>query len=296
MTLIRYFNAFLLSCLTFALLYVVSLALPKKEKIVQPAPSKVIKIALVTPVKKPIIKKEVPKPIVAPILPPVPLKKVVKKSVIKKRITKKSVIKKPKKIVKKKRVVKKKIVKKRVIKKHKPKKVIKKKVIKKRVIKREVVKKQVVEEYVEPYIAPAPVYVAPKPKVAPIKQYVPAPKPVARATPQPINQPTLTAPAPMVQNDHNRKAFLQNVRSQIIANKTYPRIAKRRHIEGDIKVRFNISRSGEVSNIRFINGKRIFYKSVKKAIERTFPIAIPSNVTNELPIMDVSVTLHFNLR
>ena len=291
MTSIRYFNAFLISALTFSLLYFGYLFLPKEKKIMKPAPSKVIKIALITPPKK-----VAPAPILTPIVPPLAHKKVVKKKIIKpkpkKIIKKKRVIKKtkPKKIVKKKIVKKKRVIKKRVIKKYKPKKVIKKKITKKRIV----------EEYVEPYVAPAPVYVAPKPKLAPIKRYAPVPKPVTRPISQPIVQPIVSKPTPMTQrnpqNKQSKKAFLQNIRSQIIANKSYPRIAKRRHIEGDIKVRFNISENGQVNNIRFINGKRIFYKSVKKAIERTFPIAIPSNVKDELPIMDVSVTLHFNLR
>ena len=258
MTQIRYFNAFLLSSLTFVLLYAIYLVMPAQKKIVKPAPSKVIKIALVTPpkklVKKKIIKKPKPKP-------------------------------KPKKVIKK-IIKKKRVIKKKVIKKHKPKKIIKKKII----------KKKRVEEYVETYVAPAPVYVAPKPTVAPIQRYVPAPKPIS----QPIVQPTVIKSTPMAQkaphNNHNKKAFLRNVRSQIIANKVYPRIAKRRHIEGSVEVRFDITKSGNVSNIRFINGKSIFQKSIRKTLHQSFPMNIPANVKGELPLFDISVVLHFNIR
>jgi protein TonB len=103
-------------------------------------------------------------------------------------------------------------------------------------------------------------------------------------------------PQPKVKNNYHKKAFLRNVRSKIIANKKYPKIAKRRHIEGSVKVRFDITKRGHVSNIRFINGKRVFQKSIRKTLERTFPMGIPANVKGELPIMNVSVVLHFNIR
>ena len=278
MTQIRYFNAFLLSSLTFVLLYAIYFMMPAQKKIVKPAPSKVIKIALVTPPKK--LVKKVVKPVV---------KKVVKKKLVKKKIIKKKIIKKPKpkpKKVIKKIIKKKRVIKKKVIKKHKPKRVIKKKII----------KKKRVEEYVETYVAPAPVYVAPKPTVAPIQRYVPAPKPIS----QPIVQPTVIKSTPMAQktphNNHNKKAFLRNVRSQILANKVYPRIAKRRHIEGSVEVRFDITKSGDVTNIRFINGKSIFQKSIRKTLHQSFPMNIPANVKGELPLFDISVVLHFNIR
>ena len=217
---------------------------------------------------------------------------------------KKVIKKKPKKIIPKpKKIIKKKIVKKKIIKKIKPKKVVKKKVVKKKVVKKRVVKKKVipkrivpkkvipkkrviqkpVEEYIPiappVYTPPAPVYVAPKPVVRPVL------KPTIVATPQPV-----------VKNNYHKKAFLRNVRSKIITNKKYPKIAKRRHIEGSVKVRFDITAHGHVTNIRFINGKRIFQKSIRKTLERTFPMGIPAEVRADLPLSDVSVVLHFNIR
>ena len=278
---IRYFNAFLLSSLAFVLMYFIFLALPSAEKIIKPAPSAVIKIALIEPVKK-IVK---PVPVLAPIVPPIPVKKVEKK--------------KPKKIIKKK------IVKKKIIKKVKPKKVVKK------VVKKKVIPKKVIRKPVETHVPPAPVYVAPPPVIyTPVETYVAPPPPVVKTyvppapvyvAPKPvIQQPVETyvppTPRPSVNNAHHKKAFLENVRSKIIANKKYPKMAKRRHIEGSVKVRFDITARGHVSNIRFINGKRIFHKSIRKTLESTFPMSIPPEVLGELPISDVSVVLHFNIR
>ncbi len=272
MSQLRYFNAFILSSLTFLMFYFLFLSFADIKKIVKPTPSKVIKVSIINPPKKvavvkaiePIVKKiEKIEPIVPVVIPKPKPKKVIKKVKLKK-IVKKKVIKK--------KIVKKKIIKKKVIKK----KVVKKKIVKKRVI------KQVAKEYV-PLVAP--VYHTPKPIVKPVV------KPIVKTVPKVSN------PAPtQVKNDQHKKAFLRNVRSKIIANKKYPKIAKRRHIEGSVKVRFDITKNGQVTNIRFINGKRIFQKSIKKTLQRTFPLAIPANVQGELPILDISVVLHFNIR
>jgi len=284
MNFIRYFNAFLLSSLTFVLIYFIFMALPKAEKVIKPAPSQVMKIALVTPIKKVVkpVAKEMPKSTSVPLVPPIiaPIKKETKK-IVKKRVIKKV---KPKKVIKKK-IVKKKIIKKKVIKKIKPKKVIQKKIAKKRVEPKEIVTEPI-ETYIPP---PEPVYVAP-----PVVQQ--QPQKIYTTAPEPVLKPVAQAPAPVAKNDYHKKAFLRNVRSKIIANKTYPKIAKRRHIEGSVKVRFDITASGDVTNIRFINGKRIFQKSIRATLERTFPMGIPPEVLGELPISDVSVVLHFNIR
>jgi len=168
-------------------------------------------------------------------------------------------------------------VEKPIIKKPKPKKIIKK--VKPKKVVKKVVKKS-------------------KPKVVPKKRVIPTPKP-HYSTPAPIVQkaPKVTV-APKVSSDNGRakRAFLRNVRAKIIANKKYPKIALRRHIEGAVKVRFDITQYGQIANIRFINGKTVFHKSIRKTLERTFPIGIPNSMKGKLPISDVSVILHFNIK
>ncbi len=286
MSQLRYFNAFILSSLTFILLYFSLLSLIDIKKVLKPTPSKVIKVSIVTPPKKVAIAKPI-EPIepkinkiekVEPTIPPAPPqpkpKKVVKK-VKPKEIVKKKVIKKSKK-----RVVKKKIVKRKITKK---KKTIKKRVIKKKVVKKKAIKKPAIKETIKEFVAP----VTPHPHTPKSTVVKSTPKSVPKAS-KPVQA--------QLKNDHHKKAFLRSVRSKIIANKKYPKIAKRRHIEGSVKVRFDITKSGNVSNIRFISGKRIFQKSIRKTLERTFPMSIPAKVQNQLPILDISVVLHFHIR
>ena len=295
----RYRLSFLLSTLIFLILGMGIFSLLEVEKKLQvPKKEHLVKVALLT-LPQP-VKKVVPKPIVPKkIVPPAPIvkkkpkpkpipkpKKIVKKHKPKK--VHKKIIKKvkPKKVHKKiaRKVIKKHKPKpkpKKIIKKHKPKKVDKK-IIKK--YKPKAIPKKIVREIIVPQ------KVVEQPIIAPI----PTRKPIIRKTPKVI-KPTPKTSTP-TDNGRAKRAFLQNIRSKIIANKKYPRIALRRHIESSVKVRFDITATGQVSNIRFVSGKRIFYKSIKKTLARTFPVGIPSNMMGKLPIFDVSVVLHFNIR
>jgi len=283
----RYRLSFLLSVLVFIVLSSLYLSLPNAKKKLKRAKDSLIKISLITPVKS--VPKVIPKAIVPPPKPEV------KKPVEKKPVKKKPKVKKP---VTKKPVVKKPIIKKVIKPKPKPKKKIIKKVIKPKPKKIE----PIIEEL--PFIEEPIYYEEPQPIIEERLIYtappvVTSPPPRRVVIPSPTPTPIMATPPPPVTNSDNgqaKKAFLHNVRNSILVNKKYPKLALRRHIEGATKVRFDILAGGEVTNIRFISGKNIFHKSIRKTLERTFPVAIPANMQGKLPIYDVTVTLHFNIR
>jgi protein TonB len=267
----RYSISFLVSSILFALVgFSLFLLAQRVEKPKQLSRS-VIKVAIITPVVKKVIEKK-PKPPV--IVPPIPLPPKVQKKIEPKKIIKKRVIKK--------KIIRKKIIKKRVLKK----KVKKKKILKKRVVKRKLVKKRVIKK------------IKPK-RVEPIVQevYIPTPQPKRVIKPVikvPVHRKVPTEPK-RVDKSAEKRQFLSQVRSKIIANKKYPKMALRRHIQGAVKIKFDITSSGNVSNIRYINGKKILQKGARKAIEKSFPITIPSYLRSELPIRDIYLTIHFNI-
>ncbi len=270
----RYRVSFLLSTLiSFIIGMGIFSLLDIEKKLQAPKKEHLVKVALLT-LPKP-IKKVIPKPIepkkIMPSTPPI-IKKPKPKPIVK-----------PKKIIKKHKP-------KKLIKKIKPKKVHKK--IVKKVIKKPKHKKIVKKAKPKPKKIVKEIVTVPKRVV---EQPTVAPKHIVRREPKVIKS-TPKAPTTPTDNGRAKRAFLQKVRNKIIANKKYPRIALRRHIESDVKVRFDITATGQVSNIRFIRGKRVFYKSIKKTLARTFPVAIPSDMRGQLPISDVSVILHFNIR
>jgi protein TonB len=75
-----------------------------------------------------------------------------------------------------------------------------------------------------------------------------------------------------------QNAFMVKLRELIDANKSYPKSARRRGIEGNVDVRFNILANGCVKNISIVSGKKIFKKSAINAIERSFPVVVDATL------------------
>ena len=271
----RHSFSFIISSLIFIFVGFSFFLLAQKVKKPKKTLTPVIRIAIITPVVKKIIEKKPLPPIIVPLvhIPPKIKKKIKPKKVIKKRVIKKKVIKK--KIHKKKRVRKKVVKKKKIIKKY----TAKKKIIRKKVIKK-------IEPVVEPIIEPIREQI-----------YIPTPQPkrVVRAVIKAPIKRVVPKQAPKIDKSAEKQQFLSQVRSQIIANKKYPKMALRRHIQGAVKVKFDITSSGEVSNIHYLNGKTILQKGAKKAIEKSFPITVPSSLKSELTINDIYLTIHFNI-
>ena len=68
------------------------------------------------------------------------------------------------------------------------------------------------------------------------------------------------------------------IKNMIDKNKTYPNVAKRRGIEGNVIVSFIISPKGEFIKFENIVGKKVFYKSVQNAIKKIFPFPTPKEI------------------
>jgi protein TonB len=180
----------------------------------------------------------------------------------------------------------------------KPKKVVKK-IIKKPKPKSKKITKKITKKIIKK------VYKKPKPKP---KKIIEKPAPIQEEffTPEPYPQtesvetpptPVVTQPVvqPKVDKSAKRRAFLKAVRGKIVRNKKYPPTARRRHIEGSVEVMFDIGTDGSISNIQFLNGKRILQKSVRRAILNSSPLLVPNSLQSELPIYGISVVVHFKL-
>lgn len=89
-----------------------------------------------------------------------------------------------------------------------------------------------------------------------------------------------------------KNLFLAKVRDRINKHKSYPRIAKRRGMQGRVKVDFTIRADGYVSGI-MVSGPKAFHTSAKAAVKKAFPVSV-KNVPISLP-KKVSITLHYTL-
>ncbi|HHC11017.1 MAG TPA: TonB family protein, partial [Campylobacterales bacterium] len=222
------------------------------------------KIAIITPTIPPKIKPPTP-PIIVPVKPKI--KKVIKKQKPKPKHKTKKIIKHKKIIKKHKRVIKQQKNKPR----HKTKKIIKHK---KTLKQAKVVK--VIEPYIEPITEKTPIPIQEK--------AITRPKAIKRVTP------------PKENLNAKKRNFLRDVRKKIYANKRYPTLAKRRHIQGRVHVVFDILANGEVANVRIDETSRILKKEVRRSIRKSSPIDVPSSIASMFPIRNISVNIDFRLQ
>jgi len=90
-----------------------------------------------------------------------------------------------------------------------------------------------------------------------------------------------------------RNKFWSALRAKIDKHKFYPRIAKKRMMEGSVKVRFTILANGNVSNIS-LKGPKIFYNSARNAVKSAFPIEAKKSPIS-LPTT-INLTLRYQIR
>ena len=115
----------------------------------------------------------------------------------------------------------------------------------------------------------------------------PAPKPA-----QTIPAPLKNIPKPQT-DTARRNRFLATIRTRIDRAKHYPRIAKKRGIQGNVQVKFTILQNGTVTHIR-VEGPRVFHASAKHAVEAAFPVDT-TNVHISFPL-EIRLNLHYRIR
>lgn len=103
-----------------------------------------------------------------------------------------------------------------------------------------------------------------------------------------------TPPKPRIDLAAEKRAFLASLRSTIQSHLRYPSAARRRGMEGEVGVRFNLEGDGTINAISVQRGEEIFYNSAKIAVASASGINIPKNLTDALP-MEIELVLEFKL-
>jgi len=68
--------------------------------------------------------------------------------------------------------------------------------------------------------------------------------------------------------------FLSHLVEKINSNKSYPNMARRRVIEGNVEMKFHLLADGSVEHIKLISGRHIFKESAVEAIAKSFPVEV----------------------
>ncbi len=168
---------------------------------------------------------------------------------------------------------------------------------------------------------PKPI-VKPKPKPKPIVKPKPKPKPKPIVKPKPIEKPKeikkiinkeykkQTIQKTQIKKNKSvvkkaidtlliekqtilRNQYYTKIKNTINKNKSYPKIAIRRGIEGEVKVRFTISPKGGLISYKILEGKKVFKKSVVTAIKNSFPLEAPKGLFKNN--LDLFISIKYNL-
>ncbi len=162
----------------------------------------------------------------------------------------------------------------------------------------------IVEEIIEPEpeepvveeIIPEPV-VKPIPELKPvIKKVKKKPKPkkiVKKKKKRKVKKSSSRRATSSRVNPNKKSQFLARIRAKINRAKSYPRIAQKRGMQGTVKVRFTILKSGRVGSIS-VSGPKVFHSSAKRAVKKAFPINT-KNAPLSLPT-SVNLSLRYQLR
>jgi periplasmic protein TonB len=95
------------------------------------------------------------------------------------------------------------------------------------------------------------------------------------------------------QKELYKRIYLSKIKEIISKNKSYPKSAIRRNIQGDVKISLTISPNGELLSFKIIKGNRIFNKSIKKSLEKSFPMKPKKDMF--LSNLDLSLTISYKL-
>ena len=165
------------------------------------------------------------------------------------------------------------------------------------VVEPDIIKEPIPEEEIEvkKEVVPEPIVpkVTPKPAVEEVKKKPKVKKKTKKKTVK-ENKPRQKASARKPQiSPAQKNQFLADIRAKINKHKSYPRIAKKRGMQGTVNVKFTILSSGKVGNIS-VDGPKVFHSSARNAVQSAFPISV-KNAPISLP-QSINIELRYQIR
>ena len=121
----------------------------------------------------------------------------------------------------------------------------------------------------EPAIEPPPT----RPEVAETTELIEEQIATSDSVQAPVDKP---ARAQVALQDE-RESYLLRLLAHIDNHKFYPRIARRRGVEGEIQVAFYLRKDGSISNLQVTGGSKVLRKAAKQAVQQSLSLPPPPN-------------------
>jgi len=133
----------------------------------------------------------------------------------------------------------------------------------------------------------------PEPVVEPVEPE-PVSMPVAQTAPPPVPPKIEEPPVDFEKIEREKRRYLAEVLGKIEKNKYYPRAARRRGMQGLVRVSFTILDKGGVRNIRVKDAPGVLMKAAEKAVLQSVPLPSPPD-TVFCPL-EIEYAMEFKLK
>ena len=173
------------------------------------------------------------------------------------------------------------------------------KVVEEKIIDPEPVKESEPENVIKEDIQPEKVIKAKQEKVPEIaKKPEKTIEPVKKETE--VDKVATQAPAQSistaVNNQQIKESYIQQLAKHINEYKFYPRAARRRHIEGQVNVSFDLLMNGNIINLHVHSGPVILQKAAMEAIHSALPMPQRPEELLALDTMKIEYAMQYSLK
>lgn len=134
----------------------------------------------------------------------------------------------------------------------------------------------------------------PVPEIKPVRKPKPKPKPIIKPVPTSIEEPETKEPLEeqiasssytkarlekpaldQVVLENVRESYLLRMLAHIDRHKFYPRKARRRGIEGEVKIAFYLHKDGSITDLQVSGGSKVLRKAAKQAVQKALSLPLP---------------------
>ena len=110
----------------------------------------------------------------------------------------------------------------------------------------------------------------------------------------PVTVPVAAPPADPGMIEQARQSYLAKLLAHIESHKHYPRSARRRGIEGEVEVSFQLQNGGVIDKLQVVGKRRILKKATREAVEAALPMPEPPSEL-DIPLM-INFSMVFSLK
>lgn len=113
------------------------------------------------------------------------------------------------------------------------------------------------------------------------------------ATDPKVPAPAVKTVSQQTNAEEIRLTYLHQLRQRISANKRYPLLARKRHLEGMVLIHFEVNSRGRIQTLNLISGPPLLQHSAEDAVKNALPFPPPKGIS--LPVK-IELTLSYHLR